>query len=48
MAMNKAAHLSQIIMFPLALLDEIGQLRGKELRRHLGQSAQVLSSEQSM
>jgi hypothetical protein len=46
--MNEAAYLSQIIVFPLALLDKIGQLRGKELRRHLGQSARVLGSEQSM
>lgn len=35
-------------MLPLTLLDKIGQLRGKELCRHLGQTAQVFSSEQSI
>lgn len=30
------AYLSQIIVFPLALLNEVGQLCGQQLRRHDG------------
>lgn len=32
-------YLPQVIMLPLALLDEIRKLRGEQLSRHIGQSS---------
>jgi hypothetical protein len=29
-------HLTKVAVLPLALMDEVGQLRGQQLRGHLG------------
>lgn len=37
------SYLSQVIVLALALLDEIGQLRSKQLRRHVSSSPAICS-----
>jgi hypothetical protein len=45
---GRAAHLSQVVMLPLALLNEVGQLSGQELGRHVGRPGTQNSSATSM